>query len=44
MKTTKFSKFKCNEISEHDSGYNENEWGFQKKKSISKTFVLYAVS
>ena len=44
MKTRNFSKFKWNEIFEHDSAHKENELGFQKKKSISKTFVLYAVS
>ncbi len=40
----KLSKFKWNEIPERDSGHKKNKWGFQEKKSMSKTFVLFTVS
>ena len=39
MKTAKLSKFKWHEISERNSGHTENEWRFQKKKSISNFYI-----
>lgn len=44
MKTAKLPKFKWNELSELNSGHTQNEWGIQKKKSTSMTFVSYTVS
>ena len=41
MKTAKLSKFKWNEISERNSGHTENEWGFQKKKSMYEINTIY---
>jgi len=44
METAKLPKFEWGEISEHNFGHTQSEWGFHKKKSGPKTFVSYTVS
>lgn len=44
MDSVKLPKFKWDEISELNSGHTPEEWGSQKKKTISKTFVAYTIA
>ncbi|MFB5624357.1 MAG: hypothetical protein ACE5RP_05525 [Nitrosopumilus sp.] len=44
METAKLPKFKWTELSEQNSGHTPNEWGSQKTKSNTLTFVSYTVS
>ena len=44
METVHLPKFKWGELSELNSGHTVDEWGVQKKKHISRTFVSYTVS
>jgi hypothetical protein len=44
METANLPKFKWNELSELNFGHTVDEWGMQKKKSVSRTMVAYTVS
>jgi len=44
METAKLPKFKWTELSEHNSGHTQNEWGIRKRKSDPITLVSYTVS